>query len=249
MSSLEEVTSSLGGETSQDYRKSIELLERLGLTQYESRLYVALVVRGYGDSATLAEAAGIPRTSAYKVLEGLCQKGYAFSTGGKPSIFKPQPMPETVQHLKRTIDEVFDRLDKLHDAVSTHGEPELVYLLYGRDRTVEKIGEMLDQSTESFMLTTPQVSAIREELSKKIASAVKRGVAVTFITAPAQKIPEGVKHIPHRNILATDVLADGSRALLASPGLEACGFTENPLLAELLKQFLEIVMEKAVTTK
>lgn len=249
MSSLEEVTASLGGETPQEFRRAIELLERLGLTQYESRLYVALVIRGYGDSATLAEAAGIPRTSAYKVLEGLCQKGYAFSTGGKPSIFKPQPIPETVQRLKSIIDEVFEKLDKLHDTIATHGEPELVYLLWGRERTVAKIGEMLDQSTESFILTTPQVSAIRDELAKKIQSAVKRGVAVTFITAPAQKIPEGVRHIPLRNILATDVLADGSRALLATPGLEACGFTENPILAEHLKQFLEIVMEKATTAK
>jgi sugar-specific transcriptional regulator TrmB len=249
MSSLEDVTLSLGAQPSQDYRRAVDLLEKLGLTQYESRIYVALVVRGYGDSTTLAEAAGIPRTSAYKVLEGLCQKGYVFATGGKPSIFKPQPIPDTVQHLKSTIDEVFEKLDQLHDTVAEHGEPELVYLLMGRDRVLSKIAEMLDQSTETFILTTPHVSTVRDELMKKIASAVKRGVKITFITAPAQKIPEGVHHIPARNILATDVLADGSRALLASPGLDACGFTENPILAEHLKQFLDIVMEKAATNK
>lgn len=246
MSSLDDVTASLGGEVGQDYRVALDLLEKLGLTQYESRLYVALIVKGYGDSAVLAEAAGIPRTSAYKVLEGLCQKGYAFSTGGKPSIFKPQPVQEMTTKLKSTIDEVFDRLGRLHEAFSKQGEPELVYLLYGRDRVLDKIAEMLDQSTESFILTTPQVSAIRDELSKKIANAVKRGVDVTFITAPAQKIPEGVHHIAHRNILATDVLADGSVALLATPGLEACGFTGNPILAQHLMQFLNIVMEQGV---
>jgi sugar-specific transcriptional regulator TrmB len=249
MSSLEDITVSLGVQPSQNYRKAVDLLEKLGLTQYESRLYVALVVRGYGDSTALAETAGIPRTSSYKVLEGLCQKGYAFSTGGKPAIFKPHPIPETVQRLKSTIDEVFEVLDELHETVSSHGEPELVYLLYGRDKVVLKIGEMLDQSTESFILTTPQVSSIRAELLKKVASAVKRGVKVTFITAPAQKIPEGVHHIPHRNIVATDALADGSRALLATPGLEACGFTENPILAEHLKQFLDIVVGKAAAGK
>jgi len=54
MSSLEDVTLTLGAQPSQDYRRAVDLLEKLGLTQYESRIYVALVVRGYGDSTTLA---------------------------------------------------------------------------------------------------------------------------------------------------------------------------------------------------
>lgn len=247
MSSLDDVTSSLGGQVAQDYRTVLELLEKLGLTQYESRLYVALIVKGYGDSAVLAEAAGIPRTSAYKVLEGLCQKGYAFSTGGKPSIFKPQPVDEMAHKLKSTIDEVFEKLGRLHDSFSQHGEPELVYLLYGKEKVLAKIGEMLDQSTDSFILTTPHVSVVRNDLSKKISNAVKRGVKITFVSAPAQKIPEGVHHVAHRNIVATDVLSDGTSALLATPGLEACGFTENPILAQHLLQFLDIVMEQSGT--
>ena len=35
-------------------------------------------------------------------------------------------------------------------------------------------------------------------------------------------------------------------SLLATPGLEACGFTGNPILAQHLMQFLSIVMEQGV---
>jgi hypothetical protein len=30
---------------------------------------------------------------------------------------------------------------------------------------------------------------------------------------------------------------------MAAPGLEACGFTDNPILTAHLKQFLEVILE------
>ncbi len=233
----------LGSDTTAEYRRAVEVLGKVGLTFYEARAYIALVARGVGDAATLAQAAKIPRTSAYKVLESLAAKGYATPTGGKPILFRPKPPLEVAESLKGSIQEVFEGLDALHRVVAEHGEPQLVYLLAGRERVLGKIGELLDQSTSSYILTTPQVADIRDDLAKKIASALKRGVEVTFVTAPLQKIPEGVRHVARENLLATEVLSDGEHALLAAPGLDACGFTDNPILTSHLKQFLEVILE------
>jgi HTH-type transcriptional regulator, sugar sensing transcriptional regulator len=245
MSTPDEMVASLGNDQTPEYRRAVEVLQRVGLTRYEAQAYMALVTRGYGDATSLANAAGIPRTSAYKVLETLCQKGYAYAAGGKPTLFKPQAPEEVSSRLRTDIQEVFERLQSLHRMVGERGEPQLVYLLYGKDKVLAKVGEFLDRSTRSVILTTPQIAEIRETHAKRIANAVKRGVEVMFITAPAQRIPEGCKHVARQNILATDVLVDGEHALLASPGLEACGFTDNPILAMHLKQFLEVVLERA----
>ena len=244
MATVEETAVALGNQTSEEFRKAAEVLGKVGLTQYEARAYIALVARGLGDAATLATAAGIPRTSAYKVLESLAEKGYAKPTGGKPILFRPTPPLDVAESLKGAIQEVFEKLALLHRVVAEHGEPQLVYLLSGREKVVLKIGELLDQSTEAFILTTPQVAELREELGKKIQHAVKRGVHVTFITTPLQRIPEGVEFVPRENLRATEVLSDGAHALLAAPGLEACGFTDNPILIAHLKQFLEMVLNK-----
>ncbi|MDE1821119.1 MAG: TrmB family transcriptional regulator [Euryarchaeota archaeon] len=244
----DELVASLGNDQTAEYRRAVEVLERVGLTRYEARAYIALVTRGYGDAASLANAAQIPRTSAYKVLEALCQKGYAYSSGGKPTLFKPHPPEEVANHLRSDVQEVFGRLQELHRMVGEQGEPQLVYLLYGRQKVLTKVGEFIDRSTRTIIVTTPQIADLREELGKRIANAVKRGVEITFITAPAQKIPEGCRHVPRQHILATDLLVDGEHALLASPGLEACGFTDNPILAEHLKQFLDIMLERAEAT-
>lgn len=243
MSSAEEAAVPLGADTTAEYRRTVEVLGTVGLTVYEARAYIALVARGVGDAATLAQAAKIPRTSAYKVLESLAAKGYAAPTGGKPALYRPKPPLEVAEHLKSAIQEVFDGLESLHRIVAEHGEPQLVYLLAGRERVIGKIAELLDQSTKTFILTTPQLSELREELAKKVASAVKRGVVVTFVTASLQKIPEGVQYVSRGNLVATEVLADGEHALLAAPGLDACGFTDNPILTAHLKQFLEVILE------
>ena len=244
MATIEETAVALGNQTSEEFRKAAEVLGKVGLTQYEARAYIALVARGLGDAATLATAAGIPRTSAYKVLESLAEKGYAKPTGGKPILFRPTPPLDVAESLKGAIQEVFEKLALLHRVVAEHGEPQLVYLLSGREKVVLKIGELLDQSIEAFILTTPQLAELREELGKKIQHAVKRGVHVTFITTPLQRIPEGVEFVPRENLRATEVLSDGAHALLAAPGLEACGFTDNPILIAHLKQFLEMVLDK-----
>ncbi|HXY47588.1 MAG TPA: helix-turn-helix domain-containing protein [Thermoplasmata archaeon] len=244
MATIEETAVALGNQSSEEFRQAAEVLGKVGLTQYEARAYIALVARGVGDAATLATAAGIPRTSAYKVLESLAEKGYAKPTGGKPILFRPTPPLDVAESLKGAIQEVFEQLAQLHRVVGEHGEPQLVYLLSGRDKVVAKIGELLDQSTQSFILTTRQVAELRDDLGKKIQHAVKRGVQITFVTAPLQRVPEGVEYVTRENLLATEVLADGAHALLAAPGLEACGFTDNPILTAHLKQFLEVILEK-----
>jgi len=244
MATIEEVAVSLGSEISQEYRRAVDVLGKVGLTLYEARAYIALVARGVGDAATLAQTAGIPRTSAYKVLESLSQKGYATPTGGKPILFRPKPPLEVAETLKTAIQEVFEKLATLHQIVGDHGEPQLVYLLAGREKVIGKIGELLDQSTKTFILTTPVLADLRDDLGKKVLHAVKRGVQVTYVTQPLQRVPEGVQLITREHLVATEVLADGEHALLAGPGLEACGFTDNPILTAHLKQFLDIILEK-----
>jgi HTH-type transcriptional regulator, sugar sensing transcriptional regulator len=244
MATIEETAVALGNQSSDEFRQAAEVLVRVGLTHYEARAYIALVARGVGDAASLAAAAGIPRTSAYKVLESLAEKGYAQPTGGKPILFRPTPPLQVAEELKGAVQGVFEKLALLHRVVAEHGEPQLVYLLSGRDKVVAKIADLLDQSTRTFILTTPQVAELRDDLGKKIQHSVKRGVRVTFVTAPLQRVPEGVEYVPRENLLATEVLADGEHALLAAPGLDACGFTDNPILIAHLKQFLEVILEK-----
>ena len=217
-------------------------LESIGLSGYEARGYLALVAHGYGSAEVIAETAKIPRTSAYKVLQSLCQKGYAISTRGRPSIFKPEPPSKIKTKVFDHLNDTFAKLEMMHEVLSDKGEPQLIYTITSKARVLAKIGELLDTATHAFIVSTPQFYEIRENLAKKLENAVARGIRVTVITEPLQKIPEGVSAVWRKGLIATDIIADAERALIASPDLTACGYTDNPYLAAHLESFLQILM-------
>jgi sugar-specific transcriptional regulator TrmB len=143
-----------------------------------------------------------------------------------------------IEHLEDT----FAKLDLLHEVLRNKGEPQLVYTISSRPRVLEKIGELLETASETFIVSTPTFSEIRETLGKKVEQAIARGIRVTVITEPGQKIPEGATAVNRKGLIATDVIVDSSSALIASPDLSACGYTDNASLSRHLENFLEIIM-------
>lgn len=76
-------------------------LEELGLSPYEARILLALLRLGSATSAELARFSGVPRTSAYQVLEKLHDKRLAERVPGGRAAVWTCPGPDLV----------FDRLD------------------------------------------------------------------------------------------------------------------------------------------
>jgi len=227
----------------QQYEKVSKTLESVGLSSYEARGYIALVAHGYGSAETIAQTARIPRTSSYKVLQSLCQKGFAISTRGRPRIYKPEAPDKIRERIVQNLSDTFEKLNMLHEVLRDKGEPQLVYTIAGKSRVLAKIGELLDKSSVSFIVSTPSLSEMRDSLNKKIANALRRGIKITVIKEPLQKAPEGITIVRKKGLIATDIISDGQRALIASPDLSACGYTDNASLARHLENFLEILME------
>lgn len=226
-------------------REVARVLQTLGLSTYEAKAYVALVELGYGNADTISDAAQIPRTSAYKVLQLLCDKGFAISTKGRPMIYKPERPDEVKRKVVGRIGEVFDSLQTRHEILMDKGDPQVIYTIWGKQRVMRKIGELLDTSVSNFIISTPTMAELRVELSRKLDAAIKRNVNIIIITEPMQRVPEGCRVVWKKGLLATDIIADGERALIAAPDLNACGYTDNASLAKHLESFLQILMDEA----
>jgi len=243
---IKSVISQLGGnieELQKDYAAVSGTLSKLGLSEYESRAYIALVALGSGSAHFVAEIGQIPRTSAYKVMESLEAKGYAQVVQGRPKSFMPVTPSEISGKLISEIEGTFAKLESVKDILSERGIPQLVYTIMGKDRVLDKIGEMLDKSQSNFVISSPSFAEIRKSLGKKFPSAISRGVSVSVITSPFIKAPSAVRVIRRKGLIATDVISDGSTALLAASDLSACGYTDNEVLASHLEEFLRIMSE------
>lgn len=230
-------------ELGKEFAELARNLELIGLSSYEAKAYVALIVHGYGSAELISQTAQIPRTSAYKILQSLHSKGFAIATQGRPKIYKPEAPEKIQEKIQEKISTTFERLAPLYGIFTEKGEPQLIYTITGRDRVLEKIGELLDKSTRTFIISTPALTEIKNYLEKKMQNAIKRGVKITIVTEPMQGVPENVNVIRKNRLIVTDVISDNQEALIASPELDTCGYIDNRLLASHMQDFLEILIE------
>jgi len=236
------------GENPEELRKEYEgvitVLKGCNLSEYEARCYMALVVLGFGTPQRVAEVAQIPRTSAYKALTLLQEKGFATCPEGKPRVFHPEDPLVKGEEMAEHVREAFRKLSLVSGMLSERGIPQLIYTIVGQDKVMEKIGEMIDSAVNTLIISTPAIRDIRKELGKKFADAKKRGVRITLISAPSVKLPEHTDSFRVSELLATDIVSDGKKALIAAPDLSACGYTDNDSLAGHLDSFLRLLTSK-----
>src|SRR3989338_4404571 len=67
----------------------IENIKKLGLNEYESRAYRALLSSGKSSAVGVSKKAAIPRARVYDVLFSLEKKGFAAKSLSKPVEFSP----------------------------------------------------------------------------------------------------------------------------------------------------------------
>jgi sugar-specific transcriptional regulator TrmB len=227
-----------------EYRKISSALEKIGLSDYESRALVALIVRNQATADEVAELARMPTTSAYKALQALKDKEFVTSVEGRPTIFYPVPLEEVRSIVFGELEEVFSKLESVRGLLSEKGMPQLVFTISGKKRVLTKIGEMLDASRTRFIISTPAMLEVRSEHGHRFKEAVARGVEVIIITEPMLKVPPCTRSFRKRDLLATDVISDGQRAMIASPDLSLCGFSDNPFISGHLDNFMRMVIER-----
>lgn len=74
----------------EDESALIEILhEELGLTSYESRAYIAVLLHGVLSPGGVNQKSGIPRSRTYDVLKSLVEKGLLMEQAGRPRKYAP----------------------------------------------------------------------------------------------------------------------------------------------------------------
>ena len=127
-----------------DDRRAADL-EELGLTNYEARVYLALIRRDVFTAAEVAREAQVPRQRVYDVLEGLTRRQLAVLHPGKvagysavaPEIAVDRLMEQqrrSLGRLERLSDDLARELLPTWDSGRTHTDP-LDYVEVLRDAT------------------------------------------------------------------------------------------------------------------
>lgn len=229
----------------EDFEKELEevskYFEKFAMTDYELRSFLAVVLLGASTPDSISMTAKIPRTSTYKILEKLEERGFITSLEGRPKVFKAKNIYEIRKNFSKNLDGLFEKLTDLNEVLTERGLPQLIYTIYGREKVIEKMKEVLNSAERYAVISTPKLREIRQELGREIESALSRNVTISIVAPDNQRVPPGARIFRNNSLIATDIVSDGNRAIIAAPDLSACGFTDNPILAEHLNNFVEIL--------
>jgi sugar-specific transcriptional regulator TrmB len=184
-------------EPSAEQPAATELLEHLGLSQYEAASYVALLRLGEGTARDISETTDVPRTRSYDAVEGLQQRGLIDVQHASPKVFRPVARETALRHFRREYDDTFtqlaDRLAALEPAAHQQEQPS-VWTTTGRAGIDDRVHEFLADATDEIVYLTVDV-LLTDETRAALRAASERGVTVLIAdgtAATAEEIQEAI---------------------------------------------------------
>jgi len=171
----------------EEWLRVAEILNKqLGLTPYESRAYVSLMMQGPMSPSELAQKTGIPRPRAYDVLRSLMEKGLLMEQSGRPSIYAAVEPAQGLKNLLIAVEmETLGQLEEKRKTAQTL--TKLLSQMYEKSKS-----RKLERSKVWFTQRDTAFIAIYSEAIRNCEKEFL--VATTSLRPPEKEILEAVKY-------------------------------------------------------
>ena len=139
-------------------------LREIGLTEYESLAYLALVKSGELTAGEVSGSTSIPYSKVYSVLDGLERKGWVVIKGGRPRHYYPRSPVEALRAERLRQENRFEQykelivseLQPLYERREIREKPE-IWIIRGTENIASTIGEILGRAKREVMVALPRI--------------------------------------------------------------------------------------------
>ncbi|NJD03082.1 MAG: TrmB family transcriptional regulator [Ruminiclostridium sp.] len=184
--------------------KVLEALEKLGLTENESRAYTKLVEHGHLSAKEASKLTGIPYSKIYTTLISLVDKGWVSVKEGRPKKYRPidpsfasdlafKNQTEVLTDASKTISDI---LQSLYSEDTVAGKSE-IWSIRGHANVLRKLSEIIGSSNHEIfcLLMNPDDSDLIQ-ISTMIQEAKERGCKVLayYKKSPEKEINPYIKN-------------------------------------------------------
>ncbi|MBX0298223.1 TrmB family transcriptional regulator [Haloarcula nitratireducens] len=168
--------------------QAIELLQQLGLKEYEAKAFVALTRRQRGTAKDISETSEVPRTRIYDAIRVLESKGLVETQHSNPQVFRAVSIDEAVntlqsEYVKRTesLRSVLSELEPADAEESTEVTHE-VWSISGDQGITSRTRQLIEGATKEVILVVGHESVFTDQLVEQLRSAQERDVHVIIGT-------------------------------------------------------------------
>ncbi|MFP5023256.1 TrmB family transcriptional regulator [Pseudonocardia phyllosphaerae] len=192
----------------------VEELQRLGMSGYEAKAYVALVAGGAAlNGYEVAKRSGVPRSTVYETLGKLVGRGAAFEVRGDDDAVGYVALPPEVllERMRREFDATVTSLNDSLTGLHGPEQARLVHPLTDRASLVQRALDVVATARlELFVSGWPQELV---DLNAALRGAEERGVRVAKVVFGSDADPVGWT-TEHRWSAPDAVEADLGRRML-----------------------------------
>ena len=226
--------------------ESLTQLTELGFTEYEAKVYLALLEEAPASGYQISKRAGVPRSMVYEALGRLKARRAVLETSDeRAALYRPVPPDVLLDTHQAAQQRLVDQLRLGLNTLYHTRDEDLVWAIRGRDMLLSYAAELIRQARREvyLVLDDPEVDALQAE----IVAAAARGVDVSAVLTGEQTLPCGqiVHHPPleselHQLAGALIVVVDGQETLIATTnGREmSATVTRNAHLVLITRQFV-----------
>jgi sugar-specific transcriptional regulator TrmB len=153
--------------------EAVEVLQQLGLKEYEAKCFVGLARLSTGTAKQLSEITDVPRTRIYDAIRVLEAQGLVEIQHSSPQRFRAVPLAEATETLRDQYEERVERLETaLADAEELDPEEEKpvqeVWTLSGTDAIANRSNTLIREAVDEVVLVIGDDSLVTDELVESL---------------------------------------------------------------------------------
>jgi len=165
--------------------EAVAAFERLGLTSYEAKVFIALQRVGTGTAREVSEVTDVPRSQVYSVTDSLADRGLVSVQQSNPKRFRPVSVEAARSTLRDRFERESDRAFAYVERVQREGEDrerEEIWTIRGRDAVTDRVIELVGTAEERIVVGLPTPELATESVDEALAAAADSGIDVAVIS-------------------------------------------------------------------
>ena len=159
----------------EDLEEAIEVLQQLGMKEYEARCFVGLCRLESGRAKRLRETTEVPRTRVYDAIRVLEAQGLVEIQHTSPQRFRAVPLDEATETLRHQYEDRVERLRDTLETIDVSEEEETpvqeVWSMSGQEGIENRTDQLLGEATEEIVLVIGDESLLTDRLIATLNSA------------------------------------------------------------------------------
>lgn len=166
--------------------EAIEAFERLGLTSYEAKVFIALQRLGSGTARDVARIADVPRSQVYSVAESLEGRGLLEVQQSSPIRYRPVGVEEARETLRERFESeqerAFEYVEGVREESDTEERQEDIWTIRGRDRVDDRAVDVLSGADDRIVLGIRSTELLTGEIERALEERAAEGADVTVLS-------------------------------------------------------------------